>query len=158
MVPDQHARSRLQMLFAFHGLEPHACGKKHGIFECTPSGPLADSMLAEQAEKERGEHAVGGAEEEGAVGGEEPGVEGGFLEGEEVGEGEEGESCAEVEGEDAEEDEQRGEHCVFSFWLCCVLLCWLRFGGRPSARVSGRVLDFLGGCRNGGEGESWTYF
>ncbi len=101
VVPDQHARSRAQVLLARDDFEPDARRQGHGVVEGARDGPLADAVLADEAEGEGGEDAVGGAEDEGAVGGEEAGVEGGGGDGE-VGEGEEGACEAEVEGEEAE--------------------------------------------------------
>lgn len=75
-----------------------------------PGGPLRYSMEAEEAEDERGEDAVGGAEEEGAVGGEDAGVEGGDGGHVEVGEGEECKGCAEVDGKHAVDDVEDGVH------------------------------------------------
>ena len=77
--------------------------------ERSGDGPLADAMLADEAEGKGGEDAVGGADDEAAIGGEEAGVEGSGREEGEVGEGEEGGCEAEVEGQEAEEDE---EDCV----------------------------------------------
>ena len=110
MIPDQDARSRIQVLFPLHNLKSDARREGHGEFESARGGPLRDAVFAHEAEDEGGEDAVDGAEDEGAVGGEEAGVEGGAGEGEEEGEDEEGEGGAEVEGEDAEEDEERGVH------------------------------------------------
>ena len=77
--------------------KPYARSPSHGVVEGSRDGPLADAVLAGEAEEEGGEDAVGGAEDEAAVGGEQAGVEGGFGDGE-VGEGEEGGCEAEVEG------------------------------------------------------------
>ena len=115
MIANQHARSRIQILFALHDFEPYTCCESHGILKSAGGGPLGDAVVAEGAEEEGGEDAVDGAEDEGAVGGEEAGVEGGAGDVEEGGEGEEGERGAEVEGENAEEDEEGIVHC--RFWL-----------------------------------------
>lgn len=97
MVPDQHARSSVQIFLAGDDFEMDARGPRHGVVEGAGDGPLADAVLADETEGEGGEDAVGGAEDEAAVGGEEAGVEGGGGDGE-VGEGEEGAGEAEVEG------------------------------------------------------------
>lgn len=81
----------------------------HGVVEGSGDGPLADAVLANEAEGEGGEDAVGGAEDEAAVGGEEAGIEGGSWDGE-VGEGEEGAREAEVEGKEADEDHEDRVH------------------------------------------------
>ena len=110
VVPDQHTRSRAQVLPARDNFEMDAREQRHGVVEGSRDGPLADSVLADKTEGEGGEDAVGGAEDEAAVGGEEAGVEGGGGDGE-VGEGEEGACEAEVEGEEAEDDHQNCVHC-----------------------------------------------
>ena len=97
----------------------------HGVVEGAGDGPLADAVLADEAEDEGGEDAVGGAEDEAAVGGEEAGVEGGGGDGE-VGEGEEGAGEAEVEGEEAEADEEDGVH---GFLGGCGAIDFLASGG-----------------------------
>ena len=112
VVPDEHARSRAQVFPARDDFKADARGPGHGVVEGAGDGPLADAVLADEAEGEGGEDAVGGAEEEAAVGGEEAGVEGGGGDGE-VGEGEEGAGEAEVEGEEAEEDH---EDCMHGWW------------------------------------------
>ena len=112
VVPDEHARSRAQVFRARDDFEADARGPGHGVVEGARDGPLADAVLADEAEGEGGEDAVGGAEEEAAVGGEEAGVEGGGGDGE-VGEGEEGAGEAEVEGEEAEEDHK---DCMHGWW------------------------------------------
>ena len=109
VVPDQHARSRVEVLPARDDFEMDPRRPGHGVVEGAGDRPLADAVLADETEGEGGEDAVCGAEDEAAVGGEEAGVEGcGGVDGE-VGEGEEGAGEAEVEGEEAEEDE---EECV----------------------------------------------
>ena len=82
----------------------------HGVVERSGDGPLADAVLADEAEGEGGKDAVGSADDEAAVGGEEAGVEGGGGEEGEVGEGEEGGCEAEVEGQESEEKEKDGVH------------------------------------------------
>lgn len=109
VVPNQHARSRVEVLLARDDVEADARGQGHGVAESARDGPLADAVLADEAQSEGGEDAVGGAEDEAAVGGEEAGVEGGGGDGE-VGEGEEGAGEAEVEGEEAEEKQEDGGH------------------------------------------------
>ena len=79
------------------------------MVEGAGGGPLGDAVVAEEAESEGGEDAVGGAEEEGEVGGEEAGVEGGSGVAE-VGEEDEKEGGAEVEEREAEEKEDGVEH------------------------------------------------
>ena len=97
MVPDQHARPRIEVLFARDDFELDARRPGHGVLEGARDGPLADAVAADEAEEEGGEDPVGGAENEAAVGGEEAEVEGGGRDGE-LGEGEEGGGEAEVEG------------------------------------------------------------
>ena len=109
VVPDQHARSRAQILLPRDDLKVYARRPRHGVVECSRDGPLADAVLADETEGEGGDDAVGGAEDKAAVGGEEASVEGGGWDGE-VGEGEEGACEAEIEGEDADEDHEDGVH------------------------------------------------
>ena len=98
MVPDQHARPRVQIFLALDDFEMYARRPGHGVVERSGDGPLADAMLADEAEGKGGEDAVGGANDEAAIGGEEAGVEGSGRKEGEVGEGEEGGCEAEVEG------------------------------------------------------------
>lgn len=112
VVPDQHARPRAQILLPCDDFKAYARRPAHGVVEGSGDGPLADAVLADEAEGEGGEDTVGGAEDEAAVGGEEAGVEGGGGDGE-VGEGEEGAREAEVEGKEADEDhEDRVHGCI----------------------------------------------
>ena len=122
VVPDQHAGSRAQMVLPGDDFEMDARGPGHGVVEGAGDGPLADAVLADEAEGERGDDAVGGAEEQAAVGGKEAGVEGGGGEGE-VGEGEEGACEAEVEGEDAEEDHEDCVHCCCGGVVSGLIVC-----------------------------------
>ena len=110
MVPDQHARSRVQILLPRDDFETYARSPCHGVVEPSRDGPLANAMLASETEGEGGNDAVGSTKEQAAVGGEEAGVEGGRGDGE-VGEGEEGACEAEVEGEEAEEGHEECVHC-----------------------------------------------
>ena len=47
VVPDQHARSRVQVLPPGDDFETDARGQRHGVVERARDGPLADSVLAE---------------------------------------------------------------------------------------------------------------
>ena len=110
VVPDQHARPRVEVFLARDDFKVHARRPGHGVVEGSGDGPLADAVLADEAEGEGCEDTIGGAEDEAAVGGEYTGVEGSGWEDGEVGEGEEGGGEAEVEGEEAEKDEDDGVH------------------------------------------------
>ena len=110
MVPNQHARSRTQVLLPGHDLEMDARGPSHGVVKGSGYGPLADAVLADEAQGEGGEDTIGSAEDEAAVGGEEAGVERGRRDGE-VGESEEGAGEAGVEGEEAAVGLEDGVHC-----------------------------------------------
>ena len=110
VVPYQHARSRVEILLAVDDFEMYARRQRHGVVESSGGGPLADSVLAEEAQDERGEDAVCSAENEAAVGGEETGVEGSCWDGE-VGQGEECGCEAEVEGQEAEDGHDECLHC-----------------------------------------------
>ena len=108
VISDEHAGSRVEELLPRDDFEIYACRPGHGVLEGSRDGPLADAVLADEAQGEGGEDAVCGAEDEAAVRGKEAGVEGGGGDGE-VGEGEESACEAEVEGEEAEDGQ---ENCV----------------------------------------------
>ena len=69
MIPHQDTRPRVQILRPGNNLKSYAGEVAHRVFEGARGGPLADAVVAEQAEGQGGEHAVGGAEEEREVGG-----------------------------------------------------------------------------------------
>lgn len=49
MVPDQHTRSRAQVLLAGDDLEMDTRGQSHGVVEGPRGGPLADAVLTDEA-------------------------------------------------------------------------------------------------------------
>ena len=63
VVPDQHARSRAEMVLARDDFEMYARRPGHGVVESSGDGPLADAVLADETEGEGGEDAVCGAED-----------------------------------------------------------------------------------------------
>ena len=108
VIPDDHAGSRVEVILSRDNVKMDACRPGHGVLKGSRDGPLADAVLADEAQSEGGDDAVGGTEDEAAVRGEEAGVEGGRGDGE-VREGEESACEAEIEGEEAKEEQ---ENCV----------------------------------------------
>lgn len=68
VVGDEDGRAGGEVLAAGN-VEVHARRQAHDPFEAAARGPLRDAAVAEEAQDEGGEHAVGGAEEEREVGG-----------------------------------------------------------------------------------------
>lgn len=77
VVADEDHGPRGEVLGAGDDVEADAGGEPHGEVEGAGGGPLRDAVVAEEAEVEAREDAVGGAEEEAGVGGEAAGEEGG---------------------------------------------------------------------------------
>ena len=105
MVADDDAGASVQVLPARDDVEFHAGGEAHAELEGAGGQVLGEAVLADEAEEDGGDGAIGSADEKGEVGGKEAGDEGGVRE--ENGsarEGEEGEGEAEVGDTDVEED------------------------------------------------------
>lgn len=105
MVADDDAGASVQVLSARDDVEFHAGGDAHAKLEGASGQVLGEAVLADEAEEDGDDGAIGSADEEGEVGGEEAGDEGGVRE-QNGGarEGEEGEGEAEVCDTDVEED------------------------------------------------------
>ena len=105
MVSDDNAGSGVEVLAAGDDVEFDAGGEAHAELEGARGQVLGEAVLADEAEDDGDDDAVGGAKDEGEVGSEEAGDERGVREEDGgAGKGEEGEGEAEVGDAEVEED------------------------------------------------------
>ncbi len=104
MVPDKHRRPSPQKLLPLDDkLDPNH--QPHQPFEAPTGRPLTHLAVAHQTQHDRGQHAIGAAEQEREVGGGDAGVESQF------GDCWTAAAAGEGEGEESQDEEGGGEGC-----------------------------------------------